>query len=310
MEQSAVVLEKRIEECEAVTFEWQERLSEPCTEEELVAAAKYLQPRHYQEILEERDANSYCGYPLCDQSPKAVGSKYKIDFGRQIVYDQSSLSAFCSKRCQAASRFYALQLDTQPVHLRDFDRLAPIRLVPMQGDIHINDLVAATIGKVTDPPVVCNLSANRALVLDPNEVDTTISTTQDVKTNMTVEEQSLSASKLIAERITAASQQGKLPMQLVVHERFDEGNDASSALKVRPPSPSRAYTWNAVEGVRLRMLHSKRTRKLNKGGDRDDEEDDDDDDNDDDDNSEEEQSEDEDEIDLDLSTLQITKRHR
>ncbi|KAI8050547.1 Rtr1/RPAP2 family-domain-containing protein [Syncephalis plumigaleata] len=121
MNLTAEALEERLAECETVAFEWQEQLSEPCTEQTLVEAAKYLQPRHYQEILEERDANSYCGYPACDQSPKAAGSKYKIDFNRQIVYDQSSLRAFCSKRCQAASRFYALQLSTQPIHLRDPD---------------------------------------------------------------------------------------------------------------------------------------------------------------------------------------------
>ncbi|RKP25861.1 Rtr1/RPAP2 family-domain-containing protein [Syncephalis pseudoplumigaleata] len=122
MNLTADALAQRLEECDALTFSWQEQLSEPCTEQVLLEAARYLQPRHYQEVLEERDANGYCGYPVCERSPKAVGSKYKIDFSRQVVYDQSALKAFCSRRCQAASRFYALQLNPQPVHLRDMDR--------------------------------------------------------------------------------------------------------------------------------------------------------------------------------------------
>ena len=62
--------QRRLEEDEAETFTWQERLSEPCSEAELIEAARHLQPRHYAEILEERDANGLCGYPLCRKPPR------------------------------------------------------------------------------------------------------------------------------------------------------------------------------------------------------------------------------------------------
>ncbi|RKP06462.1 Rtr1/RPAP2 family-domain-containing protein [Thamnocephalis sphaerospora] len=282
--------QQAVEEWEAVAFEWQERLSEPCSEQTLIEAARYMQPRHYLELLEEREANELCGYPACDKPPKSTGSKYKIDFDRQLVYDQSSQYAFCSKRCHAASRFYETQLQVQPVHMREPTQLPEIKLLPTQGPIRKADLEGAPVGAAAaaaaaarDHPIVANLAVPHAAASSSDKSTAERhghSTEKDMQ--VTPIKATLAAASKAAAAPSASSNVVTMPtaltatpsqlagdtiMRLVVRENPPvPASGAGSQAPVRPPSPSRAYAWDEVEGMRPRVAHRTRApRRLANG---------------------------------------------
>jgi hypothetical protein len=213
--------QKTVQEWEALAFEWQEKLSDPCSEETLIEAAAYLQPRHYHEVLEERDANHLCGYPPCDRPPRPAGSKYKIDFKRKIVYDQSSLYLFCSQRCHAASKFFEAQLSTQPLHIRDRNQLPKVTLLPRQGPIRRTLLkqVALQTSTIEHYPIVAHLT----------------------QSNTTGKEAKVDVFESIQPKADGI-------LKLKVQE-----NPPKTSQSVRPPSPSKASTWNQVEGVKVKI---------------------------------------------------------
>ncbi|KAL0087921.1 hypothetical protein J3Q64DRAFT_1884440 [Phycomyces blakesleeanus] len=82
-----------------LVFKWQDKLfSTPCSNEEtLQKAAAVLQPQSYAEVVEERSVQGQCGYPLCDQPPKAQQSRYHISLSHRKVYDLSDLAMFALK---------------------------------------------------------------------------------------------------------------------------------------------------------------------------------------------------------------------
>ncbi|KAL1923238.1 uncharacterized protein VTP21DRAFT_9614 [Calcarisporiella thermophila] len=138
-----VLLKKDIElrlRFESKILEWQEALSEPGVEMELLAeGGKYLQPGLYQEIVEERNVNDLCGYPLCSDPPrhiKTIGEHYVISKEKRKILDVRELKSYCSSRCLAASRFFKMQLTEDPVYIRAFDKLPPVEVVPLNVDIN------------------------------------------------------------------------------------------------------------------------------------------------------------------------------
>jgi hypothetical protein len=69
--------ERAKKEYESLSFMWMEHLFEgKCTQKLLINASFYLEPRHFKEVLEERNLNNCCGYPICDKEPK-VTYKYQ-----------------------------------------------------------------------------------------------------------------------------------------------------------------------------------------------------------------------------------------
>ncbi|KAL7748923.1 hypothetical protein RI367_005571 [Sorochytrium milnesiophthora] len=110
-------------ECERLTMEWQERLwAAVVLEQVLYDAARYMQPVHYDEVVEERNAGQLCGYPLCSNEPMTAKGRYKIDSANRKIIDLSVLRPYCSQACFTASAYYKFQLDETPVFMRDLTR--------------------------------------------------------------------------------------------------------------------------------------------------------------------------------------------
>ncbi|KAI9010974.1 Rtr1/RPAP2 family-domain-containing protein [Phycomyces nitens] len=114
-----------------LVFKWQDKLfSTPCsTEETLQKAAAVLQPQSYAEVVEERSVQGQCGYPLCDNPPKAQQSRYHISLSHRKVYDLSDLAMFCSEDCLQKSKYYSLQLSEEPVWGRDLSQPTNVHIV-------------------------------------------------------------------------------------------------------------------------------------------------------------------------------------
>jgi hypothetical protein len=122
---------------EKLVFVWQEKLFSQAkiSAHTLQRAATYLQPKTYEEIVEERVVQDWCGYPLCDNSPKAQElQKYKISLSQRKVYDQTELANYCSDGCYHKSKYYILQLSEEPVWFRDFNIVPTTHIITLEED--------------------------------------------------------------------------------------------------------------------------------------------------------------------------------
>ncbi|OZJ02555.1 hypothetical protein BZG36_04340, partial [Bifiguratus adelaidae] len=111
-------------DAEQLTFQWQEKLfaKRVASRETLIQSARYLRPEHYREVIEERNLEAWCGYPLCGNDKAEVSSRYRISLASRKVFDQSALAQFCSKECLTKSRFLEAQLSDEPVWTRNIIR--------------------------------------------------------------------------------------------------------------------------------------------------------------------------------------------
>ncbi|KAL9655100.1 hypothetical protein ABK040_008881 [Willaertia magna] len=73
--------------------------------------SQLLQPKHLEEIMEERNASQYCANPLCsneiDQEKISSKAKYFVDFNRKKILDVSNITkrVFCCNECKRISFF-------------------------------------------------------------------------------------------------------------------------------------------------------------------------------------------------------------
>lgn len=122
---------------EKLVFVWQEKLfSQPkITAQILQSASIYLQPKTYEEIIEERVVQEWCGYPLCAETPKANEiQKYKISLSRRKVFDQTELANYCSEDCFKKSKYYSMQLSEEPVWFRDLNTISNTHVISKDQD--------------------------------------------------------------------------------------------------------------------------------------------------------------------------------
>ena len=112
--------EKRLD-AQNTSFKWQEALFSRKTVDKatMIEAARYIQPTGYEDVIEERNIEDWCGYPMCSNKRQTMNSKYKISLSERKVFDQTELSTFCSIDCLQRSKFYAAQLSDIPVWSRD-----------------------------------------------------------------------------------------------------------------------------------------------------------------------------------------------
>ncbi|CDR46233.1 CYFA0S22e01530g1_1 [Cyberlindnera fabianii] len=79
-------------------------------------ASRFLTKAQYAEIVEERNINRYCGYPLCQQHQDRINSTSRARNAHLLPY--AYLSAYCSKRHYQCSEFYRTQLSDEAVFAR------------------------------------------------------------------------------------------------------------------------------------------------------------------------------------------------
>jgi hypothetical protein len=94
-------------------------------------AASFLEPAHYDAVVEERSVNRLCGYPVCARTLPSlhVQPKFRIAPRQGKVYSASSSARFCCEQCAVASAFYAKQLSAVNIHLRDLTRPLLLRFI-------------------------------------------------------------------------------------------------------------------------------------------------------------------------------------
>lgn len=85
-------------------FELQPQLlQDDVTAAYLRKCALLFQPRHYDEMVEERATMRMCGYPLCKnrllRTPGETRHQHGIDPVRRRIYDAKELAQFCSVQC-------------------------------------------------------------------------------------------------------------------------------------------------------------------------------------------------------------------
>ncbi|KAF9912654.1 RNA polymerase II associated protein 2 [Lobosporangium transversale] len=133
-----ILLKKNIElhkRYESMVLDWTLTLTDPVSEATLGEAANRIKQSHYQDIIEERNINKLCGYPLCSEPPRDVKGKFRISLNERKVFDISILKQFCSSRCLSASRWFESQLTEEPLYLLDVDsehlKVARVSIVPL-----------------------------------------------------------------------------------------------------------------------------------------------------------------------------------
>lgn len=88
--------------------------------EVLISIIKYIEPYHYEEIVEERFLSKICGYPICEKVLKKVPSqKYQISSKLNKVYDLGDRKRYCSAQCYKSSKYLETQVSSVPIWLRN-----------------------------------------------------------------------------------------------------------------------------------------------------------------------------------------------
>lgn len=120
-----------------LVFSWQEKIfSIPKAPSSLLRqAATILQPQTYDEIVEERAVQDWCGYPLCDNTPQKDQPRYHISLSRRKVFDQSELASFCSEACLQRSKYFRMQLSEDPVWVRDMQAVPNVHIIRLDQDV-------------------------------------------------------------------------------------------------------------------------------------------------------------------------------
>ncbi|KAK9765580.1 hypothetical protein K7432_005968 [Basidiobolus ranarum] len=142
IEKSNFELKRHIE---LTIMQWQEKMFAPGVQPELLAeGAKFFQPVHFEEIVEERNSEFLCGYPLCSRPCQDVKGKYHISLGERKLYDVTELKSYCSGLCMTAAKFYHSQLSGEAVYFRDLEKWENIKVIPLGHSASSVDLPLAT----------------------------------------------------------------------------------------------------------------------------------------------------------------------
>ncbi|EDO16280.1 hypothetical protein Kpol_1053p17 [Vanderwaltozyma polyspora DSM 70294] len=91
-------------------------------EKTLKYLAKFLTPELYEDLIDERNLNKKCGYPLCDRAPERIRDPFSIDINtRKFLWENNPyayLSTYCSKLHFKCSQFYQMQLSEDALFSR------------------------------------------------------------------------------------------------------------------------------------------------------------------------------------------------
>lgn len=98
--------------------------------------AKFMTPESYMDLMDERNLNKLCGYPMCQHSPERERDPFEMSpETKQFMWENNPyayLSRFCSKFHFRCSQFYQVQLSDDALFSR-----TGIHLI--NDTLHIND---------------------------------------------------------------------------------------------------------------------------------------------------------------------------
>lgn len=84
--------------------------------------ARFMTPESYSDLMDERNLNKLCGYPMCHASPERKRDPFAMsEVTKQFLWENNPyayLSRFCSKYHFRCSQFYQVQLSDDALFLR------------------------------------------------------------------------------------------------------------------------------------------------------------------------------------------------
>lgn len=96
--------------------------SECKDEKTLKYLGRFLTPDMYQDLVDERNLNKRCGYPLCGKSPERIRDPFSMnDTTKKFLLENNPyayLSHYCSKFHFRCSQFYQVQLSDEALFAR------------------------------------------------------------------------------------------------------------------------------------------------------------------------------------------------
>ncbi|CAR29365.1 hypothetical protein ZYGR_0AD00450 [Zygosaccharomyces rouxii] len=82
----------------------------------------FFTPQLYQDLLDERNLNKWCGYPMCSRSPERIRDPFEVDDNtKRFLWENNPyayLSIYCSKFHFRCSQFYQVQLSDESLFAR------------------------------------------------------------------------------------------------------------------------------------------------------------------------------------------------
>lgn len=86
----------------------------------LKVLSRYLTMKTYEEIVDERNNEHYCGYPLCNvRDEKKIRYQEMNTVVKKLKLPKYYNSRFCCKQHYLSSEFYKFQLDEEVLFMRD-----------------------------------------------------------------------------------------------------------------------------------------------------------------------------------------------
>ena len=82
----------------------------------------------YQDIVEERSGNGYCGYLNCSNTPSNDKQQYRISITYNKVFEIDERKKYCSDVCFRRSMFLLGKVFCEPVFINSF---LTVHLLPL-----------------------------------------------------------------------------------------------------------------------------------------------------------------------------------
>ncbi|CCF56524.1 hypothetical protein KAFR_0B02260 [Kazachstania africana CBS 2517] len=165
-----------IRESELLILELLELLCDTALEDELSLKyiARFLTPETYSDLVEERNINNRCGYPLCTKSPERSRIKTNNAKIENFLLENNPyayLSMYCNKFHFRCSQFYQLQLSDEALFTRVGIHLI-VDTIPKQGEENTVTLFEELLReRATNEDIKSLISSLKKLGLQGHEGD-------------------------------------------------------------------------------------------------------------------------------------------
>lgn len=113
-----------VKEAEEISLELIDTLCDSHCEDEatLQYLSMFFTPHLYQDLLDERNLNKCCGYPMCNRSPERIRDPFGVDNNtKRFLWENNPyayLSIYCSKFHFRCSQFFQVQLSDESLFAR------------------------------------------------------------------------------------------------------------------------------------------------------------------------------------------------
>lgn len=107
-------------------------------EDTLKYIARLITTDVYMDLIDERNLNKKCGYPLCNKAPERIRDPFNMDdVTRKFLWENNPyayLSRYCSKFHFRCSQFFRLQLSDEALFARTGIHLIDKHVHDSKGD--------------------------------------------------------------------------------------------------------------------------------------------------------------------------------